>query len=272
VLKGLKWIVYSNVWVSVNAVAFYLFIVLLLNIPVDYRFLSLLFLSTLFAYNFQRLLKNVSASNTEHRSERHVWIGEHQQLIKVLTLLSGVGTAALSFWILPLHLILISIPALLIVMFYTRRSDGLSALRNIPFLKIALISFVWVFMILVMPLLLLGFDFDMDLVNLSLPMLLYVAVLCIPFDIRDRKVDMGKLKTIPTVVGVKGAKGIGVIAMLGVAIWGWFSSVYAFPLVALIVIPSLIRTEEDRPELFFTGWIEGQFLSLLLLQLLVEVI
>lgn len=270
--SGVRWLVYSNIWVSINVVSYYIFVALLLNLTIDYRYASLLFLSTLFAYNFQRLLKNPRSTSSGHASERHLWIGEHQSSIKALTVVGAIGSAVLAIWILPIYLIVLSLPALIIVLFYTRRNENQAALRNIPLAKILLISGVWVFVVLFVPLFLLKVQLLWSIANLAVPMLLYVCVLCIPFDIRDRKVDQGRLKTLPVVVGVKMSKQIGIANMVAISIWAVFSGVYAFALVSLFVIPSLIITSEDRKELFFTGWIEGQFMVLLLLQLLVEVI
>lgn len=271
-VKGIKGFVYSNIWVAINVVSLYIFVALQLELPIDYRYVGLLFWATLFAYNFQRLLKNASATDKGHRSERHLWIEKNQGLIRFLAGVGALGTILFSIWVLPPFLMLLSVPALIVVMFYTRRNESMAALRNIPLLKIFLISIVWVFVVLIMPMLILKRTLDSNVLYFGMLLFLFVAVLCIPFDIRDRKVDVGKLKTIPVVLGVKGSKYLAVFVMLGTVIWALFFKVYAFPLISFFVIPSLIYTTEDRGELFFAGWIEGQFLLLLLLELVVKVI
>lgn len=271
-VKGIKGFVYSNIWVAINVVSLYLFVALHLDLPVDFRYAGLLFWATLFAYNFQRLLKNVNSASYLIRSERHLWIEENQTLIQFLAGVGALCTLLFSIWILPPVLILLSVPALVIVMFYTRRNENMTALRNIPLLKIFLISIVWVFVVLIIPLLLLEKPINSGDLQFGILLFLFVAVLCIPFDIRDRKVDVGKLKTIPVVLGEKRSKYLAAFVMLGTALWAFFNEIFAFPLVSFFVIPSLIYTNEERSELFFAGWIEGQFLLLLLLELVVEVI
>lgn len=270
--KGIKWIVYSNLWVALNVVAYYLVVVLITDLSVDYLYAPLLFLATVFAYNYQRLLKNESARENDFYSERHIWIENNQQFIKLLTILSGAGAIVISIFMLPLELMLMSVPALIIVMLYARKRDSLSALRNVPFLKILLISLVWDFVVLVLPLLLAREDFGIDEFGLSIQLLIFLIVMCIPFDIRDRKIDLGKIKTLPVVLGVKKSKYLAIVLMLTFGIWGAIDGVYSFSLITIIAVTSLIYTNETRKELFFTGWIEGHFLLLMLLQILIEVI
>ncbi|CAG5078670.1 UbiA family prenyltransferase [Parvicella tangerina] len=271
-LSGIKWVVYSNIWVAINVVAFYYFVILQVDLSFDWQYAGLLFLSTLFAYNYQRLIKNESVGSNSIHSERHSWISTHQRLISFLTIFGGLGTAVISLWILPLKLIVFAIPALAIVMFYARRGDNSSALRNIPFLKIFLISSVWVFTVLVLPFMIKERNFHSSILPLASLMFLFVFVMCIPFDIRDRKGDLGKLKTLPVVLGEKKSKWFAIFIMLLVSIGAVEFEYYAFCLASLVVVPSLLVTTEERPELFFTGWIEGQFLILMLLQVGLEVI
>lgn len=270
--KGIKWLVYSNVWVSANVVALYTFITMVTTIPFSSPYALLVFFSTLFAYNFQRLLKTSGSASNPKFSDRHDWIEDKQLLIMVLSVIGFVGMSVLALYELPFELLLSSIPALIIVVFYTRRNDELKALRNLPFLKIFLISIVWLFVVLIIPVLLnMGklSDVPKDLFMITF---LYVFLLCIPFDIRDVAVDRGRLKTIPIVLGIRGSKVLGVILMLIIALMSYFGGYSGMILVSISVIPSIIFSNESRRELFYSGWIEGQFVILLLLQILVDVI
>lgn len=269
-IHGIKWIVYSNLWVSINVVALYLFSAIILHLQIDLRYAILIFFATLFAYNFQRLLKNSQSSLGENRSERHVWISDHQLLIKVLTGLGAIGGLVFSIWVLPPILLFASIPALIIVMLYARGKENLSALRNIPFLKVFLISFVWVFTVMIIPFFETGRTVNLEVTSYSIIAFLFVFILCIPFDIRDLKLDGDKLKTIPVVVGIKLSKYLASSVMLIIAVWAYLLGTSSLLLVALFVIPSIMMTQPERRELFFTGWIEGQFTILLLLQLAIE--
>lgn len=270
--KGIKWIVYSNIWVSLNVVALYFFVTMVSTISFSCSYSILVFFSTLFAYNFQRLLKNAGSGSNPKLSERHHWIREHQQLIKLLSAIGFLGMAILGFYELPLELILSSIPAFIIVLFYTRKNDSLKALRNLPFMKIFMISIVWVFVVLLIPFLM----HDNKITDIPLILLvvtfLYVFLLCLPFDVRDISVDRERLKTIPVVLGVAGSKMLGIGIMLVIALLSYRVGYWGMVWVSLSIIPSLLLTSENRKELFFSGWIEGQFILLLLLQYFVEVI
>ncbi len=271
-MNGIKWFVYSNLWVSINAVAFYLFTINVLDIEVNYEYALLLFFATLFAYNFQRFLKITGEVSLKKNSERHVWIDRNQLTIQALSVLGLVGMTVFSIRILPFELMLASLPALLVVMFYTRKNEKLRAIRKLPFLKIFVISLVWTFTAAVVPLLLIEWNWNSSSLIFLVLLFLFVMILCIPFDIRDRELDKEQLKTLPVVLGVKGSKILSISLMMIIAIASLFLQVWSLSLVALSVIPSLMATNEQRSELFFTGWIEAQFLVLLLLQWAIDVI
>jgi len=64
-----------------------------------------------------------------------------------------------------------------------------------------------------LPLSIYDFSFPFDIQLISLQYFLWICVLILPFDIRDKSSDTIFLRTIPNTLGVKKTKLIGIIAM-----------------------------------------------------------
>lgn len=271
-MKGIKWLVYSNLWVSINVVALYVFSMLIIEDQIDLYYSGLIFFATLFAYNFQRYLKITGEKVDSYKSERHQWIGEHQLLIQVLSVAGFLGMSILSLVLLPIEMLLLSLPALIIVLFYTRGSKDLKAIRNIPLLKIFVISLVWLFVTLIIPSQIKGWNIRLIPVDLSVIIYLFVFIMCIPFDIRDVSHDRNRIKTIPVVVGVNGSKIIAISLMVTIMVYSVTVELWSMVITGVAAVVSLILSNENRSELFFAGWVEGLFAVLMLLQILIQVI
>lgn len=265
ILKGIKWFVYSNLWISFNVVAFYLYCSDVLNLKVVPVYAVLIFLGTLFAYNFQRLLKDKGDFEKAVKSERHQWIHSHQNLITFLSVFSGLISFSLGIYILPLNLLLLSAPFIVVVLFYARSDRRLKSLRNLPVAKIFLISIVWVFAVIGLPVL--GARWPLMMVDWVVLILAfaYVFVLCIPFDIRDVRVDKETVKTIPSLMGVEKTKVYTVILIIGMITLANYFEMYSMCISLGVIACSVGLSNEKRRELFFTGWLDGQFLLLFML-------
>ena len=76
-------------------------------------------------------------------------------------------------------------------------------LRSIPFLKIGIVAFCWVLSAVFLPLSESTISFfSWQVWLLSLQYFLWICVLILPFDIRDRAEDRAYLHTFPTVIGI----------------------------------------------------------------------
>lgn len=269
-MNGIKWFVYSNFWVALNVVAFYAYCTFILKISYDFFYGFLVFFATLFAYNFQRFLKISGQKNESQLSERHIWIANNQRQILILSMIGLLGMIIFAGLVLPLKLMLFSLPALLIVLFYARKNKNVKGVRNIPFLKIFIISLVWVFVVFIIPTQIEGWGFSMIPVDLLLIVYFFTFLLCIPFDIRDINHDKNHLKTLPVILGVNGSKMLAIVVMLIISIYTLNVDLWSMTITGIIVIITLILTDEKRSELFFTGWIDGMFSVLMLLQILID--
>lgn len=211
--KVLDFLIFSNVFIALCAVAQGLVTYHLLGIEPAPTVLALLFFATLTIYNFSTLIqKPYIHKRSPHRRIR--WTFWHYRLIVSITIVAVLS-------LIPLF-ILLSLSAKLFLIFLGLISVGYSlplfsinnkkfGLRNIPGLKLFLIALVWSASTVTLPIIeineahLLDVNFQ-EIILLSAKRFLFIAAITVPFDIRDFFQDrMYELKTIPTVFGERKA-------------------------------------------------------------------
>jgi len=212
IVKILDFLVASNIYVSLGA---YTLTWLSLQVyDTENTELTLfIFFSTLFAYNFIRLVR-VHPMLLEGESNRHKSIFRLRILLWVICILSGL----ISFYffidiyqsILSL-LIVMAVISMAYALPVFKKDGELLRLRDVPGVKIFLIAIVWSIVTEGFPALVSGISIEL------LPVLerfLFIFALTIPFDIRDLRFDDHELLTIPQYFGVRKARWIGVGALL----------------------------------------------------------
>ncbi len=92
--------------------------------------------------------------------------------------------------------------------------DG-KRLRDLPYVKIFTIAFVWAFVTVILPALEYNNILDNHLTWMFIERIFFIFALTIPFDIRDMDVDTKiNVKTIPLSIGVQKAKYLGILALI----------------------------------------------------------
>lgn len=211
VRQTLDFLLFSNVFIALCAVAQGLVTYHLLDAKPEKYVLGLLFCSTLALYNFSILLsKPAKPEKSPFRRVR--WIFSHYRLTITLTIISVFSILPLIFFlntsskILMVFLGIISVAYSLPIFSIQDKRFGL---RNIPGVKLFLISMVWALSCVLLPILELENSINAattfnDTILLITKRFLFIAAITVPFDIRDlfqdRKWD---LKTIPVLVGEK---------------------------------------------------------------------
>jgi len=209
----LDFLLFSNVFMALCAVAQALVTFHLLKTAPVYPVLGLLFVSTLGIYNFCIL---IDKNNTPQASPyvRIRWFYAHHRLMVTITIVCLMCLVPLFF--------LISIQSRLLLVFLAVLSfayglplfsvgDHKFGLRNIPGLKPILITLVWTLSVVLLPIL-----EAQDVNNIAISTrdsmillakrFLFIAALTVPFDIRDLFEDRKtNLRTIPVVWGEKKA-------------------------------------------------------------------
>tara|TARA_B100001093_G_scaffold516198_1_gene594415 strand:- start:164 stop:958 length:795 start_codon:yes stop_codon:yes gene_type:complete len=241
--KILNAIVFSNIWISLGAVGTTLVYFLNLKLTIDYNYLILVFFATLFAYNFQYI--NGQKENNQRQLQSY-WLSKNSQLIKTITYSSLLISVVLSFFIFPLNFIWLSLPAVILVVMYKHGINKKFYLRNIPFIKIIVISFCWMWTCTILPQLLNNFFFDW---KISLFIFLYVFTITLPFDIRDNNLDDQSIKTVPQLIGLKKTYFLSLFMLLVLMVFSYFIYdnfiVYFILLTLILMIPSYKPQSEN---------------------------
>jgi len=152
-------------------------------------------------------------------------------------------------------------------------------LRDFPFIKIFLVVFVWSCTTFFLPFFQLGninFLEKKDIWFGFISRFLFIFSITIPFDIRDRRLDVSRrIKTFPVLYGVQQSKNIALISLVGCTIasilfflFGEKLNQYEFTslIVSLIITAIVILfTNEKRSEYFFDILVEGTIIIQFLL-------
>ncbi|MDR6783966.1 4-hydroxybenzoate polyprenyltransferase [Pedobacter africanus] len=213
-LPILDFLLFSNLFIAVCAVAQGLVTYHLLHAKPDKYILAIIFFGTLSIYNFSMLLSK--PKNPEDSPFVRVrWIFSHHRLIISITLISMLC-------LIPLGLLYLSIEAKLLMIFTAVLALGYNVpfltlnnqqigLRNIPGIKLFLIALVWSVSCVLLPVVELEHNYQINISSAETLLLvakrfLFIAAITIPFDIRDLFQDkLYALKTIPVMLGEKKA-------------------------------------------------------------------
>ncbi|KQC00520.1 hypothetical protein [Pedobacter sp. Hv1] len=210
----LDFLLFSNLFIAVCAVAQGLVTYYLLKVPADKSVLAFLFFSTLLIYNLSMLLaKPKDPQKSPFKRVR--WIFAHDRLIISITLISALC-------IIPLGLLYLSFQAKLLMGFvglialaynfpFLSINQKKIGLRNLPGIKLFLIALVWSVSCVLLPIVELEHNYGISVTLLETLLLvakrfLFICAITIPFDIRDLFQDkLYELKTIPVILGEKKA-------------------------------------------------------------------
>ena len=209
-MKIFYFFINTNIFISLAAVSLTLETQIQLGMrPQFHPYLLLLFFATLFDYNLHRLI-TVLTNKEALKSDKHKWVQQHLTLFYLLVAFSVVGF----LWTLlyaDTKVLITLAPIAVLTLFYSlpvfKNKKSIFRLREIPFLKIFLISFVWSAATIFLPIIQSGYSFAKEPVLLMLAeRFLFVFAITIPFDIRDMTVDVKeKLITIPILTGKRNA-------------------------------------------------------------------
>jgi len=247
--------------------------------------LVLVFSATYFIYNFQRLVrmnqKEIDEANIGFRMK---WVYKNKQPIIFTIVIAAIILVVSLFYLNIKTIVVLAIMGFFSVVYVVRfipYNNKWLALRDIPFLKIFVIAFVWSLVTGLLPLI---SSKDVNQINLQhilflIKQFLFVVAITIPFDIRDMKYDVEKgIKTFPLVVGVKKIIILGILLLLGfVAISSYEFLVFqtitmglwiAEIIAILLVMVLLLLSKKQQPELFYSFIIEGTSLLLAITVLL----
>jgi 4-hydroxybenzoate polyprenyltransferase len=209
--RFLQLILFGNIYVALGAVCLTQSTIIQLRLN-DYLFSYslLVFFSTLFIYNFQRIFYKFQKNNSLY-SVRRKWIFENQLTIKFLTLTGFIGICV-SFFFNDYKIVFYLSPLLILSLAYFL---PFIKLRKNAWFKLITLVFVWVMVTAIVPILLnhSALITKSNLLHIATRLCFMIAI-CIPFDIRDLQIDSAdKISTIPHIMGENKTRWLAVLFM-----------------------------------------------------------
>lgn len=263
---------FSNIYVAIPVVCLICQTMVQFNLEIEPVFLLFIYSATLFSYCFHRVFP-FKHNKSLPLSKRHIWIEDNKLSFTIIMLFSLAGCSAL-FFILRENAFYLLLPAGFITFFYTvplfRIGGKWKRLRDIPFLKIFIISLTATYISLLLPIL--YKNPAVNIINSDIWMaaserFFFLFAITIPFDIRDIKHDKETgLRTIPLFLGVSRSIRLAyfcifIFLLISVVHYGFFQDKFYF-LIAMIAsgvftVICISRISPDKSEYFFSLLIEG---------------
>lgn len=223
-------------------------------------------LGTFIVYNFQRLIKH---HRTANKSPHLQWVDKHYKGLLISVIIAGIGFFFSLFqvikWNTETYILAGIVGAICIFYIVPIKQRNL---REMPFLKIHLISIVWVFILALFPLINERHN-EWNNWMFGASHYLYILAICIPFDIRDLVHDDDSQKTIPQVLGIRSAKTIAMLCLIAFVIMGYYfmpqlAESKLFLMAVIVQVLLVYFTTRTRADLYFGGAIDGAILLLAL--------
>jgi 4-hydroxybenzoate polyprenyltransferase len=182
-------LLFGNIYVAIGTVCLIQSSVILTGAADHLIWYSMLsFSATLFIYNLQRIFYTVQKDNSL-LSKRRKWISENQFWVKSLCITGLAGVAA-TFFLNDHRIIFYLSPLLLLSIAYFLPAIKLR--QNILF-KLLTLAFVWTTVTAIIPTILNhGADFSTNDALHFFSRFIFMIAICIPFDIRDLKIDQAE--------------------------------------------------------------------------------
>ena len=215
---------------------------------------AFIFFRTITGYNF---VKYAGVAKLHHRS-----LTNNLKIIQLFSLVSFFAMCYFGFQISLSTLVFIFPFAGLTFLYAVPFLSGFDKnLREVSYLKILVVAFVWSGFTVLIPLVAVGKEISLNILLHLLQRFLIVVVLILPFDIRDVKYDAINLQTIPKKIGEQRTKRLGVLLMvfsliLEYLISSELSVKFPFMMFFFLVIVFLMRSKTDQSKYFSSFWVE----------------
>jgi 4-hydroxybenzoate polyprenyltransferase len=208
-------------------------------------------------------------------------MAKNKNSLVVLPIIASIIGMGCAYFLNPICF-LILIPMGALSMFYVIPLipfyDKSPTLRDIPYLKIFIIGFVWSLIIIGLPTLSSSgaLYFNIEYFFALLQVFLFTIAITLPFDIRDVDYDKdNNLKTIPRLLGVINTIILAEILLIGSILLLYNSNIssnhfYGLFIGHFITMVVISFSKKERSELFFAGLVEGLILVIYVCVLISE--
>lgn len=258
---------YSNSYIALCALASVLQTLLILDL--EYKtsaaFAGLVFFATVFIYAAHRLV-SLAKLETPDYIERFKIINANQKRILTFALVAMLAGAICFFQLQFYTQLALLLPAglsLAYVLPFIGQSK--KRLRDLNFIKIALIALVWAYVTVLLPLIEWKVALTFEHLLIYTERCLFIFAITLPFDIRDWAIDKKQgVLTIPAIIGVPYTKIVGTATLL---VWLILSAqLYSTPILGSFVCSAFLSatllwgSHSERSDFYYTGLVDGTIL------------
>lgn len=217
--KCIDFLIFSNLYIAIAAVLFTVQSQVQLGMhPNWHPYLFLILFATLFEYN---LHKFVAVFFYKHalQENKFSWIAKNLNLFYFIVFSSVAGfiiAACFAKWRVLITLFPLGILTFLYSFPVYKKGIKIFRLREVPLVKIFIISLVWSATCILLPVVQANLHVNLQLLLLLIfERFLFVFAITVPFDIRDMESDeKSRLKTLPLLVGEKASIRIANAALI----------------------------------------------------------
>jgi 4-hydroxybenzoate polyprenyltransferase len=249
-----KLIIDCRLFISLAAVGLVMSTFKIFQVAIAWQALVVVFCLTLVAYTFPVFHKQIRLS--------FKWF-----MFFLLYTIIGLYCAA-QFWILANSFINVLFGILLFcTLFYYLPLGVIGRLRDLPFLKVFLISFSWTLTTVFIPVAFAGINvFSTMVLWLTLERFLFLLAVTIPFDVRDIRIDTaGGLVTLPSKFGLKGSLYLTFLLLmvyLGISLahYGFGNILFVRAICVLFILILIQKISLQKTSYYYTGLIDGSII------------
>lgn len=216
------------------------------------------FFSTILSYNFIRVIRLDSINSMIGN-----WIRSNKRSLIMLNSLCLMSIIYLLFFFSTLEFLFL-VPFFLLSLFYViPLTAKIKGLRQIPGLKLIIISFTWAAVTVYFPLFSSNLLESDELRIVFMQRLLFIMAITIPFDIRDTHLDVPDLKTLPQLIGAGSSKAFAVFLIVVFQWLDYYRTTHlgiSFAVTGIVSVFSilLILGARERQKRFYSSfWVES---------------
>lgn len=225
--RFIDFLLFGNIYIALGAFLLSQSTIFELKLKLPISYSILVFFSTLFIYNIQRLFYKTGIYSTPI-SIRRKWISKHQKIIIGLTIIGLIGTCISLFYCDTRVITILSPLGLLSVGYFFPAIQ----LRKFALLKIFILVSVWTVTCYLAPILLSNNAFSIKNLAYIISGFSFMTAICLPFDNRDIEID--KKENIQTFSVLYGTQRVNQVAFI-------FSLLY-FTLLFISEVDSIVLT------------------------------
>jgi 4-hydroxybenzoate polyprenyltransferase len=281
-----RFFVFRNVWIALCAVSMLEETRWFFGEPVEVDALAIfIFFSTFFEYNLHTFSGKFSPWKPLNIVQ-HLFSSEVKKVLRACIVIGFAGSLASLFFLELKVLMAIGLLAIFTIGYslpLMKKQGKFIRLREITYLKIFTVAFVWSFVTVIVPML----EFSQtvsftEIFIIFIRRFLFIYAITIPFEIRDmeREKLFGNI-SLPMIYGVKTIKVIGIVFIIVfILLCGLHEKYFAFVLdernniflpLALSGVAAgflIVYASSERPNWYFKFWTDGtmilQFILLIL--------